>query len=244
MERDTSYELQHVGLATACEEIYAKITGRMPSPREPGEMERVLNEVAQMVSNLVTIYTTVAESSPPRALTPVELLGGAFIRGAQAFKTKQGTELLGLTIQRREMKYAISLVKSAQTVFRGDGDARQRTKVLVVDDEESMRELIRLHLANEGYDVLLAEDAVAAGHLALREKPDLILLDVQMPYMNGYEFMAALKGDPATSDIPVVFLTTDENVAEHARKLGAAAYLNKPVVANKLLEVLAMFAAK
>jgi CheY-like chemotaxis protein len=120
------------------------------------------------------------------------------------------------------------------------GDApRKRAKVLVVDDEAIMRELLRLHLTSNGYDVLLAEDAVAAGPLVVRETPDLILVDVEMPYMNGYEFVAALKSDPATRHIPVVFLTTLDGVAEEARKLGAAAYLNKPIMADRLLEVLA-----
>jgi CheY-like chemotaxis protein len=118
-----------------------------------------------------------------------------------------------------------------------------RGKVLVVDDEQSMRDLLRLHLANDGYEVSLAEDAIVAGHLILKDRPNLILVDVEMPYMNGYEFVAALKGDPGTRDIPIVFLTTDDNVASQAKKLGAAAYLQKPVMANRLLEVVALFVA-
>jgi CheY-like chemotaxis protein len=118
---------------------------------------------------------------------------------------------------------------------------RERPTILVVDDEESIRQLLKLHLGNAGYDVLVADDAVIAGHLVVREPPDLVIVDVQMPYMNGYEFVAALKGDPATRDIPVVFLTMDDNVAEHARKLGAAACLNKPVRADRLLEVVGLF---
>jgi CheY-like chemotaxis protein len=115
-------------------------------------------------------------------------------------------------------------------------------KILIVDDEESMRQLLRLHLANNGYQVTVAEDAMAAGRMVLEAKPDLMIVDVEMPYMNGYEFVAALKSDPSTSDIPVIFLTTDANVAEQARKLGAAAYLNKPVMADRLLEVVGLFA--
>lgn len=245
MGRDNSRELEHVGLATACAEIYGQVAGAIPDPRASPDMQAILNQVAHVVANLATIYVSDAGAESQRALAPPDLIGGTFVRGAQAFRTRQGNELTGLTLQRREMAYAISILKSADVIFHGHGGSQKaRTKVLVVDDEESMRELIRLHLANEGYDVLLAEDAVAAGHLALRDKPDLILLDVQMPYMNGYDFMAALKADEATRDIPVVFLTTDENVADHARKLGAAAYLNKPVVASRLLEVLALFTAK
>ena len=111
-------------------------------------------------------------------------------------------------------------------------------KVLIVDDEQIMRDLLHLHLTRHGYDVLLAEDAVAAGYLVVREKPDVIICDVEMPYMNGYEFVAALKADPTTQHVPVVFLTTDQNVADHARALGAAAYLNKPVMATRLLQVI------
>jgi chemosensory pili system protein ChpA (sensor histidine kinase/response regulator) len=117
----------------------------------------------------------------------------------------------------------------------------KRAKVLVVDDEPSMRELLRLHLSNEGYEVLSAEDAVVAGHLILQAKPDLLIIDVQMPYMDGYEFVGALKNDPDTRDIPVVFLTTDDSVSSQAKRLGAAAYLKKPVMADRLLEVVGLF---
>ena len=105
-----------------------------------------------------------------------------------------------------------------------------------------MRYLLKLHLANHGFDVSLAEDAIVAGHLVLRDPPDLILLDVHMPYMNGYEFAAALKADELTRHIPVVFLTTDGAVAEQSDKLGAEAYLNKPVTVDRLLEVVGLFA--
>ena len=107
-----------------------------------------------------------------------------------------------------------------------------------------MRELLRLHLGNNGYQVTVAEDAMAAGHLVLQDRPDLMIVDVEMPYMNGYEFVAAIKADPSTRDIPVVFLTTDADVAEHAIKLRADAYLNKPIMANRLLEVVALLAGQ
>jgi CheY-like chemotaxis protein len=116
-----------------------------------------------------------------------------------------------------------------------------RGRILVIDDEASMRELLRLHLRNQDYEVLEAEDAIVAGHLVVKHKPDLVIVDVQMPYMNGYEFVSALKSDPQTCDIPVVFLTTDDNVASQAKKLGAAAYLHKPVMADRLIEVVDLF---
>jgi CheY-like chemotaxis protein len=116
-----------------------------------------------------------------------------------------------------------------------------KAKILVVDDEQGMRELLSLHLGNAGYDVITAEDAIVAGHLVVSQKPDLMLVDMQMPYMNGDEFVTALRGDPSTRDIPVIFLSSDEDVSD--RKLGAVAYLKKPVMADRLLEVVALFIA-
>jgi CheY-like chemotaxis protein len=116
-----------------------------------------------------------------------------------------------------------------------------RPRILVVDDDHSIRELVRLHLANAGYQVLGAEDAVEAGRLVVQTAPALILIDVNMPYMSGYDFAAALKADPATRDIPVVFLTIDEDVANRAGELGAVAYLRKPVSADRLLDVVRLY---
>jgi len=117
-----------------------------------------------------------------------------------------------------------------------------RAKVLVIDDDESIRELVRLHLLNAGYAVRVAEDAVAAGREVVAGRPALVLIDVNMPYMNGYDFVAALRADPATRDIPVVFITMDEDVAQRSRELGAVAYLRKPVRADRLLDVVRLFA--
>ena len=111
--------------------------------------------------------------------------------------------------------------------------------VLVIDDDRAIRELLSLHLANRGYQVAVAEDAVVGGRLALAARPQLIIIDVNMPYLDGPDFVAALKGDPETKDIPVVFLTSDGDVAERAGKLGAVACLTKPIMADRLLDVVA-----
>ena len=111
--------------------------------------------------------------------------------------------------------------------------------VLVMDDDECMRELLRLHLANAGYDVLLAEDAIEAGKLILKWRPDLLLADVEMPYMNGLEFVEAMKSDPTTSSLPVIFLTCRTDAEQRAKQLGAAAFLMKPLRADRLLATVA-----
>jgi diguanylate cyclase (GGDEF)-like protein len=112
-------------------------------------------------------------------------------------------------------------------------------RILVLDDDESMRELVRLHLSNAGYDVQLAEDAIVAGHLVLRDPPDLIIADVEMPYMDGFQFVEALRSDPAVAAIPVIFLTVTAGGESRSRQVGAVGYLNKPVVVDRLLAMVA-----
>ena len=89
-----------------------------------------------------------------------------------------------------------------------------RLKVLVIDDDMSMLGLLKLRLEKAGYQVLLAENGIAAGQLALSAAPNLILVDVDMPYWNGYGLVQRLKADPVTRHIPMVFLTADQQMDE------------------------------
>ena len=111
--------------------------------------------------------------------------------------------------------------------------------ILVIDDDESIRQLLQLHLSAAGYEVHVAEDAISAGYLVLRSPPDLIITDVNMPHMDGFEFIAALKGDKSIPDIPVVFLTSVEDGDHRGKELGAVGYVTKPVMADKLLRLVA-----
>src|SRR3954466_7763243 len=111
--------------------------------------------------------------------------------------------------------------------------------ILVVDDDESMRDLLRLHLTAAGYEVQLAEDAITAGYFVLRSPPDLIISDVNMPHMDGFEFVAALKADKSVPNIPVIFLTSVEEGDVRGKALGAVGYLTKPVRADRLLNMVA-----
>ena len=111
--------------------------------------------------------------------------------------------------------------------------------ILIIDDDESIRELLRLHLSAAGYEVHMAEDAIRAGYIVLRSPPDLIVCDVNMPHMDGFEFIAALKADTALPPIPVIFLTSHGGGDERGKELGAVGYLLKPVRADKLLQLVA-----
>src|SRR3982751_5393019 len=117
----------------------------------------------------------------------------------------------------------------------------RKAKVAVIDDDRFIRYLLDLHLRNAGYDVFVAEDAVVGGRLVLERSPDVIVCDVDMPYMNGCEFAEALQSDPATCNIPVIFLTVHANDTR-ARELGATC-LQKPVTADELVRAVERFSA-
>jgi CheY-like chemotaxis protein len=116
-----------------------------------------------------------------------------------------------------------------------------KAKIVVIDDDRFIRYLLDLHLRKAGYEVFAAEDAVAAGRVIVEHSPDVILCDVDMPFMDGFEFVAAVRADPATRHIPVIFLTVNPSVGEHAKRLGAG-HLMKPVMADELLRAVAKLA--
>jgi len=111
--------------------------------------------------------------------------------------------------------------------------------ILIVDDDESIRDLLRLHLSAAGYEVHVAEDAIAAGYMLLRSPPDLIISDINMPHMDGFEFIAAVRSDKSVPLIPVIFLTTIEDGDLRGKELGAVGYVTKPVRADRLLSLVA-----
>lgn len=107
--------------------------------------------------------------------------------------------------------------------------------ILVVEDDETMRQLLQLHLASAGYAVRVAADGLEAGHAILKQVPDLLITDLNMPHMSGFELVAALRGDPATRNIAVIFLTIEGDAHERGAGLGAVAYLTKPIRLDLLL---------
>jgi CheY-like chemotaxis protein len=121
--------------------------------------------------------------------------------------------------------------------------AEDKRRILLLEDSADMRALLTRQLTKSGYEVLAAEDAVEAGKLLLEGLPHLIIADIQMPYMSGDEFVNALRADPSLRDIPVIFLSVDARLEQHAKKLGAVAYFDKSVSSERLLEVVDLYAA-
>ncbi len=110
------------------------------------------------------------------------------------------------------------------------------TKILIAEDERDIRDLITFTLRFAGYEVVAASNGEEAVTLAQQEKPDLILMDVRMPRMTGYEACAAIKSDPALADIPVMFLSAkgQESEIQAGLSAGAAEYLLKPFAPDQL----------
>ena len=110
-------------------------------------------------------------------------------------------------------------------------------KILVVEDTEDNRQILRDLLSAAGYDMIEAHDGVEGVAKASEHRPDLILMDIQMPVMDGYEATRRIKADPALKSIPVIAVTSyalsdDEG---KARAAGCDAYVSKPYSTRALL---------
>jgi CheY-like chemotaxis protein len=110
-------------------------------------------------------------------------------------------------------------------------------RVLVIDDEPAIGHVIRLLLESQGHQVLVADDGSRGFALAQRQAPDVVILDVMMPVMDGFAVLDALRNDPRTAAMPIVMLSalTAEDIEERCRELGAAAYVRKPFLSDELL---------
>jgi len=111
-------------------------------------------------------------------------------------------------------------------------------RILIVDDERQNRQLLEVLLLADGYELDTAGSAEEALAAVRRQRPDLILLDIMMPGMDGYQVVARLKADPHTASIPVVMLSAldDRSSRSHGLTAGAAAFLSKPVDRHALRE--------
>ncbi len=114
--------------------------------------------------------------------------------------------------------------------------AQEKIKILVAEDEQDIRNLIAFSLEFMGYQVVQAANGAEAVEKAPVEQPDLIMLDVRMPKLNGYEACRKLKSLESTKDIPVVFLSArgQETEIKHGLELGAEEYILKPFAPDVL----------
>ncbi len=111
-------------------------------------------------------------------------------------------------------------------------------KIMVVDDCSITRKLLGHYLMSKGYEVAFAENGLDALEKIGKEGINLILTDLNMPYMDGMEFVKTLKADPSRAHIPVLMVTTEKDAAEKekALKIGANGYLVKPVTSELIAQ--------
>ena len=119
-------------------------------------------------------------------------------------------------------------------------------RILVCDDDPVILRLLQVNLELEGYEVLLANHGEEAFEVAQTTRPDLIILDIMMPRMDGYQTIAALKANDGTQHIPVVFLSAKAQASdiEKGKEQGVADYLTKPFDPSDLLDVVERLVAE
>jgi two-component system alkaline phosphatase synthesis response regulator PhoP len=113
-----------------------------------------------------------------------------------------------------------------------------QAKILVVDDEVYILHILDFILGAESYDVVTATNGEQALQKVREEKPDLVILDIMMPKLDGYETCRMIKNDPATKGIPVILLTAKGREVDQklGREVGANDYMTKPFSPSKLIE--------
>ena len=117
-------------------------------------------------------------------------------------------------------------------------------RILVVEDQEDNRRIIRDLLMSAGYELIEATDGAAGVRLAEAERPDLILMDIQLPKISGLDATRELRVDPKTAHIPIVAITSFalSGDSEKAKDAGATAYLAKPYSPRELLQLIRQLA--
>jgi two-component system response regulator MtrA len=113
----------------------------------------------------------------------------------------------------------------------------QPKRILVADDEPDVRELVVYRMKRSGYDVIEAKNGEEAFELAVANVPDLVVADVMMPRVNGYELTRRLRADPTTKRIPIILLTAKSQEADISQGFAAGAddYLKKPFNPDELV---------
>ena len=178
-------------------------------------------------------------------LTPTEEIRAAILRGASAAELRAAMRAGGMPNMRQaglqlvasgvtsldELDRVLAADEPAAAEAKPDvGVKRDGRQVLIADDEPITRMLVKILLERDGYSVLEAQTGREALEIAARQRPDLIVMDLNMPQMDGYDAIRQLRQMPALSDVPVVVLTSDDGpgVERRVLEIGANDYLVKP----------------
>jgi type IV pilus assembly protein PilB len=172
-------------------------------------------------------------------LTPSDELRDAIVRGATAHEIRAAMRASGTPNMRdhamRLVADGVTSIDEVNRVLAEDVDDAQatnrtRSRVLITDDEPITRMLVKLLLERENFEVLEASNGKQAVDIATRERPDLMIIDLNMPEMDGYEAIARLRRDITMATLPIMVLTSEEGpgVENRVLELGADDYIIKP----------------
>lgn len=119
----------------------------------------------------------------------------------------------------------------------------EKHKILIVEDEESLLRLESILLISKGYDVISASNGQEALDAILLQRPDLVLLDIMLPEIDGFEVCSRIKGNPETAGIPVIMVTAKKTGDDMARgeAVGADWYITKPFKSAMVIETIQRF---
>jgi type IV pilus assembly protein PilB len=179
-------------------------------------------------------------------LTPSDELRDAIVRGATAHEIRSAMRASGVPTMRdqalRLVALGVTSIEEVNRVLAADQDATSakahaRPRVLVTDDEPITRMLVKLLLERQNYEVLEAANGRDAVEIAIRERPDLLMIDLNMPEMDGYEAIGRIRREMALAMMPILVLTSEEGPAVERRvlELGADDYIIKPFNPDVLL---------
>jgi len=179
-------------------------------------------------------------------LTPSDVLRDAIARGATAHEIRAAMRATGFPTMRdqamRLVSEGITSIEEVDRVLANDeatsaAQTRSRSRVLVTDDEPITRMLVKLLLERDQFEVLEAANGRQAVEIAVRERPDLMLIDLNMPEMDGYEAIGRLRRDFTLATLPIMVLTSEEGpgVEKRVLELGADDYIIKPFDPEVLL---------
>jgi CheY-like chemotaxis protein len=171
-------------------------------------------------------------------LTPSDELRNAIVRGATAHEIRAAMRASGTPNMRdhamRLVAAGVTSIEEVNRVLAEDVDGAQKDhvkpRVLVTDDEPITRMLVKLLLEREHFEVLEASNGQQAVEIATRERPDLMIIDLNMPQMDGYEAIGRLRRDITLATLPIMVLTSEDGpgVERRVLELGADDYILKP----------------
>ncbi|PIP68667.1 MAG: hypothetical protein CO035_01160 [Candidatus Omnitrophica bacterium CG_4_9_14_0_2_um_filter_42_8] len=146
--------------------------------------------------------------------------------------------IFGISVYPDEAMDKEELLKKAEEDLKtGKNQVTSKKVLLIIDDEEALASMLSFRLQNSGFDTITATDGDTGVGLAKENKPDLILLDLMMPKVDGFEVSKRLKSDFATKNIPIVVFSAlvNKNTKESIKKLNAAGFIEKPFEPNVLI---------